>query len=52
MKKSLDINCPTKTVIITKINKVWSWKKFNCSIKGEALSWSINICQVAISKKS
>lgn len=44
-------NCPTKIVIIVKINNAWSWKKVNCSIIGEALSWSWISFQVEISKK-
>ena len=42
----------TITVIINKINNVWSWKNANCSVNGEALSWSEYIFQVAFSKKS
>jgi hypothetical protein len=33
-----------------KINNVWSWKKFNCSIKGEVLSWRPKFDHVAINK--
>lgn len=51
--KSILINiCPTKIVITTKIVRVWSWKNINCSIKGDALSWSSNVFHVEISKKS
>lgn len=52
LKKSVTNNCPTKTVIITKIIKVWSWKNESCSIKGEALSWRRRVFHVVISKKS
>lgn len=52
LKNNENINCPTKTVIITKINNVWSWKKDNCSIKGDALSWREINFHVVISKKS
>lgn len=36
-------------IIIMKI--VWSWKKINCSIKGELLFWKLSFIQVIISKK-
>lgn len=36
-------------IIIIKI--VWSWKKINCSIKGEFLFWNLSFIQDMISKK-
>lgn len=41
-----------KIVITNKIIKVWSWKKINCSIKGDLLSWRKMFFQVIISKKN
>lgn len=38
--------------MIIKINKVWSWKNVNCSIRGEALSCNNKVFHVEISKKS
>lgn len=52
LKNRLLIKYPTKIVIINKISRVWSWKKDNCSIRGEALSWRLRFDQVAISKES
>lgn len=40
-----------KKIIIIIINIVWSWKKINCSIKGELLFWKFIFNQVMISKK-
>lgn len=42
------IKYPTKIVIIIKINIEWSWKKINCSIKGEFLFCKFKLDQVAI----
>lgn len=39
---------PTITVIRKIIIRVWSWKKFNCSIKGELLSCKDIFPHVAI----
>lgn len=38
-------------MIITIIAIVKSWKKVSSSIKGEAVSWKVNIDQVGISKE-
>lgn len=51
LKIRLINNCPTKIVMIVKINNVWSWKNINCSINGEALSWTWIDFHVEISKK-
>lgn len=41
LKKREDIIYLTNIVIINKINIVWSWKKINCSIKGDIPSFII-----------
>ena len=48
LKNNVAIIYPTNVVI--KINTIiaWSWKKINCSIRGEALSCKPNTPHVAI----
>jgi len=41
---------PTIEMIRIKIVKVWSWKKINCSIKGEEAFWKPMADHDAISK--
>lgn len=48
LKNNIIIKYETKMVIIIKINIVWSWKKFNCSINGEFLSCKPKLDHVAI----
>ena len=48
LKNSVIIIYPTNEVIKIKIIIVWSWKKINCSIRGEALSWRPKYAHVAI----
>lgn len=43
---------PTKTVIVIRIIIAWSWKKVNCSIRGEALFWRPRLFQNDISKEN
>lgn len=40
-----------KAVIIVKINIVWSWKKINCSIIGEAAFCKVKFLQCGIFKE-
>jgi len=42
---------PTIVIIKIKIVMAWSWKKINCSIRGEAAFWNPRADQVAISKE-
>lgn len=42
----------TIVVIKIKIVRVWSWKKINCSIKGEAAFWNPIAAQDGISKEN
>ena len=41
----------TIVIIKIKIVIVWSWKKINCSIRGDEAFWNPNAAQVAISNK-
>jgi hypothetical protein len=38
-------------MIIKVIKIVWSWKKINCSIRGELLFWKFSFIHDIISKK-
>lgn len=51
LEVNLIIMYETRTVIINKIISAWSWKKINCSIKGELASCRFIFPQVAISNK-
>ena len=51
LNKTLIMMYPTRTVIMVKIRSAWSWKKVNCSIRGDLLSWVSKVFQVAISKE-
>lgn len=44
----MDIIYATKTVIISRIIKVWSWKKMSCSIRGDDLFCKFKLDHVAI----
>ena len=48
LKNRVIIIYPTREVIKIRIIIVWSWKKINCSIRGEALSWRPKYAHVAI----
>ena len=48
LKNNVAIIYPTKVVIKIKTIIAWSWKKINCSIRGEALSWKPKNPHVAI----
>lgn len=48
LKNKDPIKYLTIIVIIIRINKEWSWKKINCSIRGEALSCKFKFDHVAI----
>lgn len=41
---------PTIVIIRIRMVKVWSWKKINCSIRGDAAFWKFKAAQVEISK--
>ncbi len=41
---------PTIEIIKIRIVNVWSWKKINCSIRGDDAFWNPKADQVAISK--
>lgn len=43
---------PTIEMIRIRIVRVWSWKKINCSIKGEEAFWNPRAAHVAISKRN
>lgn len=47
------VNKLNATIVVIKIKMVmvWSWKKINCSIKGEEAFWNPSAAQVAISKE-
>ena len=47
-ENNLIIIYPTAVIIRIKTSIVWSWKKFNCSIRGEALSWKFKADHVGI----
>ena len=49
LKNSVDIIYPTNVVIKINTNIAWSWKKINCSMRGEALSWKPRAFHDAIS---
>ena len=38
----------TVLMIINIIIRVWSWKKIDCSIMGDALSWNLKLSHVVI----
>lgn len=48
LKNKAIIKYPTNVVTKIKINKEWSWKKFNCSIIGEFLSCIPKLAHVVI----
>ena len=48
LKNKVNIIYPTKVVMRIKIIIAWSWKKINCSIRGEALSCKPKNPHVAI----
>lgn len=48
LKNNIIIKYITRIVIKIKINIEWSWKKINCSIKGEVLSCNLKFDHVAI----
>lgn len=42
---------PTIEIIKIRIVNVWSWKKINCSMRGEEAFWNPKAAQVAIFKR-
>jgi len=42
----------TIEIIKIKIVREWSWKKINCSIRGEEAFWKPRLAQVGISKRN
>lgn len=42
---------PTIDIIKIRMVKVWSWKKINCSIRGDDAFWNPSADHVAISKE-
>ena len=49
LKNNVDIMYPTRVVIRINTSIAWSWKKINCSMRGEALSWKPSAFHDAIS---
>jgi hypothetical protein len=48
LKNNITIKYDTRIVIKIKIKSEWSWKKINCSIKGDVLSCKFKFDHVAI----